>query len=139
MIEVNEASVRLFSITQGDTLVGEDDVFENHGIDEEPLTAETYEANFRAAMLPWPDSQPFFEAIGWDISNGRGGELECAHFFARQIVALEGDLVEGVRFTPDGSGSWYCAEDDKILDSLTEERMAANLEREIAAFYRRQR
>ena len=114
MEEVADISIRLFSITAWDTELDVDDELEG-------MTPAEYEANFQVTRLPWPESQPFWEALGWDISDGNGGELICAHLFARQIIATMGELVEGAKFTPDGSGVHGAVSDEDLETRLRDE------------------
>lgn len=132
MEEINRISVCLFSVTAADTLVDDDDTFTSDE-GEEPLTPESYENMFSAALAPWDDrTKSFWEAISWDISDGKGNELNCTHLFARQIIAVTGNLIDGIRFTPDGTGRWYMDDVDdpeEVVQGLTE-----RLQREVAAF-----
>ncbi len=130
MAIVNEASAGLFAITHDDTLADEETVFLSDEGDE-PFTLEEYEERFNATRAAWPEARTFFEAIGWDLSDGRGSQLICAPLFERQIIAVAFDLVDGAAFTPDGSGSWSGYDSDEPED---EEAMAERLEREVAAF-----
>ena len=145
--EIDEISISLFSITAADTIfeIGDyfdddqfdDDQFEDDDeVDEDtsdPQTADSYEANFGAASAPWDDStRTFWEAIGWDLSDGRGKELICAHLFARQIIAVEGKLVEGARFSADGSGREYFGDADG--EDGGDDVIAHRLQREVDAF-----
>jgi hypothetical protein len=136
-LEIDDISISLFSVTRDDTLADEDDeFFADPG--EELLTAESYELKFGAAMAPWDAvTRAFWEGIGWDISDGQGGELNCAHLFARQIIAVEGGLIEGARFTPDGTGRWYMNEPAEPIAGDAE--IAARLQPEIDAFLARRR
>lgn len=102
--------------------------------DDDPDEKQEWEKHFQVIRLPWPQSQPFWEAIGWDISDGRGNELVSAHWFMRAIIAAEGRLDEYARFTPDGSGRWPDAEDDEPDTSF-----ADRLQAEADAFLKRRR
>src|SRR3546814_10998413 len=66
---------------------------------------------------------PFWRAIGWDISDGAGHELICAHCFDRQIIAATGDLVEGACVNLDARGALTRAPVDEgaLEDSLKRE------------------
>jgi hypothetical protein len=132
MAALDEVSIGLFSITRDDTRSEEGMEFTaDEG--EEPFTAEEYEERFNATRAPWPEARQFYEAIGWDLSDGHDGELICAHWFARQIIAATLGLVEGARLTPDGSGKWSTHDDDDET-ATDDDDMAKRLENEVAAF-----
>src|SRR3546814_1757924 len=82
----------------------DDDSYEDEIIDT-AAEAEAWEEKFHATRLPWPQNEPFWRAIGWDISDGAGHELICAHCFDRQIIAATGDLVEGACVNLDARGA----------------------------------
>jgi hypothetical protein len=121
--ELAELSIRLFSIAQWDT-IWESAEMEN---ERERLEREEYEAQFNATRLPWTEAETFWKAIGWDISDGHGGELICAHYFTRQIIVVTGDLVDGAKFTPDGTGRWE--PDDMTASESLGERLRREAER----------
>ena len=100
MIEIDNVSIQLFCIGQIETIWHIDD---DDGPDVR-AEAAAYETQFDNVMRPYAQSQPFWELLDWDITDGNGKELNCAVWFARQIIALEGSLVDGVCFKPDGSG-----------------------------------
>ena len=102
--------------------------------DDDPEEKAAWENHFKVTELPWSQSAPFWEAIGWDISDGSGGELISAHWFMRAIIAAEGCLDPDARFTPDGSGTWPLWDDD---DGEHDQRLAETLEAEVNAFLRR--
>jgi hypothetical protein len=121
--EIDEISVKLFGIRAWETFTTDDDP-----------DKDEYEAQFNAARDLWPNSRLYWEAIGWDISDGLGGELISAHLFARQIIATRLDLVDGAKFTPDGTGA---SNTDEWGDPIEPEQgLATRLQQEAAAFLR---
>jgi len=101
MEAVDKVSIALFSIGIPETyweLDGDEDP------EEEAEQAE-YEAQFQNVMKPYRVTAPFWSALGWDITDGKGDELGSAIWFGRQIIALEGELVEGVKFHPYATGT----------------------------------
>jgi hypothetical protein len=80
-----------------------------------------YEEQFNVTKIPWTEARVFWEALGWDLSDGNENELISAHCFARQIIVVAGDLVEGVRLTIDGTGVWDPEETEAI--ETVEERL----------------
>lgn len=128
MVEIDAVSIRYFGMTFQETFADEDDEFTAEG-GEELLTHETYEASFRPALLPWPDMGVVFEVLGWDMSDGAGKELPCGHLFARQIIAVEGNLIDEATFYPDGSG---VRPDD--FDDADGEAWGASIQRQAVEF-----
>lgn len=158
--KIDGASVRLFGITQLDTNweaerdrlyysddfddvedVDDDDDADDVSDEEETETetvdyaaAETaWDLQFHVTSLSFPASEPFWRAVGWDISDGAGKELLCAHLFDRQIIAAVGSLVSGARLSLDGSGR------TELDDEHTEANLADRLDREAQEFMARRR
>lgn len=127
MQEIEAVAVSLFGVCHwGLTWIDEPD--------DDPSERDEWEGTFSVTLLPWPESRPFWEALGWDISDGRGGELISAHWFMRPIIAVEGGLDEDARYTPDGSGVTTTDCDDDRGGAL-EDRLQA----EASAFLSRRR
>lgn len=103
---IDKVSVSLFCIGPIETWWDQDE--------DAAFSEEEWELQFANVLRPYSEARPFWEAIGWDLSDGEGDELACAHWFGRQIIALEGGLVGSARFTPDGTGS--LAEDEDADD-----------------------
>jgi hypothetical protein len=83
----------------------EDDSFDIEEYRAELKAEEaSHEEKFQAVTMPWPASKPLWDVLGWDISDGKGNELICAHLFCRQIIAVEGSLIPGAHFCPEGDG-----------------------------------
>lgn len=74
-------------------------------------------------MKPYSETDRKRKILGWDITDGAGNELQCAHFFARQILIAESGWIKGVKFMPDGSGRMP----EEEMQELSEEELAANL------------
>ena len=125
--KINAVSVGLFGITEYDTY--EDELDED---DEPEEDAGEYEQQYAVASLPWPQGETFWTFIGWDISDGKGQELICSHFFARQIIAVARELVDGAKFTPDGSGIAAYDFDGSLVEP--EERWEQALQRQAERF-----
>lgn len=123
---IDAVSVGLFSLSYWCTGY---DCFE-WDPDEDRPTREQWDQLLSNAMKPYSDTHGFWEAAGWDITDGKGRELECAHYFAKQIIVAEFGNVEGVELTPDGSGSEPTYEGPE----LTEDELAERLESEVQAF-----
>lgn len=123
---IDKVSLDLLGVTQEDTR------WEVEESESEQETAERveYEEQFRVTQLPWPASEPFWRAIGWDISDGKGSELISAHWFVRQIIAAEGELVEGSHLPGKAAAIWNDAaglerlqrEVDAFMAGLTRRR-----------------
>lgn len=116
-------SVRLFGITRADTLYDnvweeiEDDAVCDGQDSEAGPSREEWERNFSNVMTPYGQALPFWTAIGWDVSDGRGNELTCLHYFGCQIIAVAGELVDGAVLTLDGSGKPFDTDpDDQARD-----------------------
>ncbi len=80
-------------------------------------------------MKPFEEVEQFWTVLGWDITDGKGAELNCAFLFGRQIIAVEGRLVEGARFCSDGSGELADQDENDGND-----RLSAALEAEVKAW-----
>lgn len=158
--EVDEVSTKLFCITAWETGYdfvrytrfaqlgnafdneeeGEDLEEEDEDLDEDESDLDDpdrviHEQQFHVTSMVWPTSEPFWHAIGWDISDGRGGELICAHLFARQIIALEAKIHPAASFFPLANGA-------PLFDGWgepikQEDRLAATLEEQAKAFLER--
>lgn len=124
MERVWEISISLFSLCDYHTEWNDD--WSDH---DDPIE---YEAAFLNVLRPYSEARPFWEALGWDISDGAGHELGCAHFFGRQIIALKRGDFENARFTLDGSGT-FCW-DGQQSEELDEEQLEARLKREADDF-----
>lgn len=142
--ELAEISIRLFGIPEWETWwpipTPEYNPVTNNvefTVEEERerIEREEYENQFGATKLPWQQAKAFWNALGWDLSDGADAELICAHCFARQIIAVTGELVDGAKFTPDGSGRWQ-PDDLDATDSL-EERLKREAEQFIIERSRR--
>jgi hypothetical protein len=141
-VAIHDASVGLFCISAWDTTSYDDDIegddaeTEEEGGEEDLDGEEVHpEDRYQVTVLPWPASKPFWEAIGWDISDGRGNELVSAHYFARQIIACVGGLVEGAEFHPNGDGT--AAFDDDGQPINRDQAWVDTLETQAAEFLRR--
>jgi hypothetical protein len=121
--EIAEISIRLFGITEWDTLW---DIPEEGPLPDVSDEEAEYELQYEPTRLPFEQARIFWEAIGWDISDGARKELVSAHCFARQIIAVTRELVEGAAFTPDGSGR-YAREDPGAEEEL-EDRLLREAE-----------
>jgi hypothetical protein len=99
---IDKVSLDLFGVTQEDTVWAAE---EGESAQEAAERVE-YEEQFRVAQLLWPGPEPFWHAIGWDISDGKGSELISAHCFVRQIIAAEGELVEGSHLPGKAPAIW---------------------------------
>lgn len=125
---LNDISNSLFCVREYDTLADDD-------LDEEAL--EKYELPFDVCDLPWDEARPFWEAIGWDISDGRGNEYPYAHYFTRQIIAATRSLMVEARFCPDGSGvAAFHPWGGKIAD---EQQFETALQAEVDRFFKNRR
>lgn len=124
MWAINDVSNALFCVTRYDT-------FADDGLDDDSI--EAHELQFDVCDLPWSQARPFWEAIGWDISDGGGDEHPYVHYFARQIVAaVRGAMLEA-KFCPAGDGK---ASFDPWGDRLDPERsMEDELNDEVARFF----
>lgn len=105
--------------------------------DDDPTEKAEYEAQFAVCDLPFAEAQGFWHFLGWDMSDGKGGELASAHWFMRQIIALVRGLDEDVVFTPDGSGKWPRLEDGDEDEDAKMQRITARLAAEVEAFQQR--
>lgn len=131
METIDRVSISLFSLSCHDT---DYDCFEwvdDDEADEGPPTPEQWETMLSNALKPYAETRPFWEALGWDITDGKGNDLRCAHYFAKQIIIAESGWVPDVRFTPDGSGAELPIEGPE----LTEEELAERLEQEVRDFF----
>lgn len=127
---IDEVSISLFSLPHGETSY---DCFEWED-DEDPPTQEQWDTLMSNALRPYSETEQFWtQAMGWDITDGQGNELKCAHWFAAQIIICETGLVDGIAFTPDGNGKEPVYEGRE----LSEEELAERLEDEVRAFLTR--
>jgi hypothetical protein len=127
---IDAVSVSLFGLPYGVTSY---DWFDWEEDGEEQPTEEQWEALLSNANRPYSETEQFWTALGWDITDGRGRELNCAHWFARQIIVCESGLVDGAVFTPDGTGKApVYAGPEPTEDELTE-----RLEDEVRSFLMR--
>jgi hypothetical protein len=161
--KIAAVSIGLFGITQWDTefchakpVFEDDDDEEDSAADESdevpPAVLDAYdlwtqarrtyqeqsvayEAQFHPTRVPWSEIEPFWLALGWDLSDGKGAELVSAHCFARQIIAAARGLVPGAVLTLDGSGAWGAEGAEQVSGDTLEER----LKREADAFIARRR
>lgn len=123
---IDKVSLDLFGVTQEDTVWAAE---EGESAQEIAERVE-YEEQFRGAQLLWPEPEPFWRAIGWDISDGKGWELISAPCFVRQIIAAEGELVEGSHLPGKTAAIWSDAaglgrlqrEVDAFMAGLTRRR-----------------
>lgn len=106
--------------------------------DDDPDEKSKWEMNFKVTTLPYADAEPFWSAIGWDVSDGKGNELLSAHWFMRPIIAAIRELEDGGTFTPDGSGHWPVIEGDGAEEEIRLAQISGRLEADVAAFFRRQ-
>jgi hypothetical protein len=127
--QIDRVSVSLFGLPYG---VTDYDCFEWSAEGEQP-TRQQWEALLSNANRPLSETEPFWTALGWDVTDGEGRELDCAHWFARQIIICETGLIEGVEFTLDGTGSEAVEEQGEP----SEEELAERLEAEVNAFLMR--
>jgi hypothetical protein len=126
MERIDAVSIGLFSLSYFDT---DYDCFDWDD-DEDPPSEERWDGLLSNALKPYGETEAFWRALGWDITDGRGRELDCAHYFARQTIIAESGWIEGVQLTPDGSGSEPVSEGSE----LTEEELAERLEQEVRDF-----
>lgn len=126
LYEIDRVSISFFCLSYNDADYDDWDWEE----DENPPSEAEWETRLSNSMKPYSDTQPFWEAIGWDITDGKGCELDCAHYFAKQIILAESGWLEGVEFTPNGSGSESVFDDEE----LDEEELAERLQEEVKAF-----
>lgn len=125
MWKIDQVSIALFSLSYYDTAYDEFEWAE----DEEAPTREQWETLMSNTMKPYSVARPFWEAAGWDITDGNGQELQCAHYYTKQIIIAEFANVEGIELTPDGTGR---EQDDE--QELPEDELAERLDREAKAF-----
>lgn len=145
--EIDALSIRLFRITEWDTYFFEyeSDDGEEAGVecwsndneeedetvsDEELERWEQFDASLLNCSRHYDETKPFWELLGWDISDGKGEEMVCAHRFLRQILAVHSGIVEGAQFCPLADGK-------RILDAQDVESLEARLGAEAQAFYAR--
>lgn len=121
---IDDTSNSLFCVTEYDTWPEDD-------WDDERLYA--HEAPYHVCDLPWGEARAFWEAIGWDISDGEGAEHPNVHYFARQIIAAVRGLMPEAKFCPAGDGK---AAFDSWGDPLDSETTAEEkLKAEVARFF----
>ena len=120
MARINDVSVSLFSIpgyrTDYDDFVWDDD----EGV--RPPTRNEWDGLMEKSLQEFSDTREFWEVIGWDITNGQNRELDCAHFFTRQIIVFESSWIEDISFTPDGSGTFE-VETRELSEAELEQRL----------------
>ena len=133
---LDEVSVSLFGITRFDTSCEDEEDWEWEG--ENPLTREEYLARFKATEVDWEQAAPYWEALGWDLTDENGKPLACAWCFERQIISTMFNLNEGANLTVDGSGTWVSdpsAESEERLEAWREqlegEALAFNQKRQL--------
>ena len=134
MDEIDRVSVALFSLPY---LATDYDDFD-WSDDEDPPTQEQWDALMSNALRPYDEqaSQFWLQGMRWDITDGKGRELACAHWFAKQIIIAESGWVEGVSLTADGSGFLPSASEEEE-PPLSEGELEERLLREVRAFYTR--
>jgi hypothetical protein len=126
MDEIDRVSISLFSLSDVDADYDDWD-WED---DENPPSKAEWDSLLSNAMKPYSETRPLWQALGWDITDGKDRELDCAHYFAKQIMLVESGWIEGAQFTPDGSGTELVYDDS----DPTEEELTERLEREAKAF-----
>lgn len=131
MERIDAVSIALFSLSHFATGY---DCFDWDADGETP-TREQWELLLSNAVKPYPETRSFWEAAEWDITDGNGRELDCAHYFTKQIIVAEYGNIEGVELTADGSGRESASDGPE----LTEEVLTERLEAEAAAFLWRHR
>lgn len=99
--KIDKISVGLFCITESDV--------EEHTIPDPidegvPLEEDEIDDRYSACYYPWEDAKPFWEAIGWDLSDADGDEHYLAARFKFQIIATLRELVPGAKLCLDGNG-----------------------------------
>jgi hypothetical protein len=130
LAHINEVSESLFSLPYWLTDYYDYDWSE---ADDPPMHAQ-WDTILANAERDFDEAREFWEALGWDLSDEKGRELNCAHWFARQIIILESSWIDDVVLTPDGSGR-FIVQDNEPLD---EDALAERLYREAEAFLLRQ-
>lgn len=119
--EIDRVSVGLFSLpywlTQYDHFIWDD-------VDDAPSEDE-WETILWNAQRQYNDARQFWDALGWDLTDENGTELDCAHWFARQIILAESGWIEGVELTPDGSGSLDLQDNEPLSEDELAERLAS--------------
>lgn len=120
--QINAASNSLFCVTRYDTYLFDDD----------PRDEDEYELAFAVCEQSWAEAAPFWTALGWDLTDDRGRELDCADEFKRQIIATVRELVPGARFCPTGDGVAAYDFDGQPIDVGA--RLGADLEDEARQF-----
>jgi len=91
MERIDAVSIGLFSLSYFDT---DYDCF-YWDDDEDPPSEERWDGLLSNALKPYGETEAFWRALGWDITDGRGRELDCAHYFARQTIIAESGWIEG--------------------------------------------
>jgi hypothetical protein len=133
MDEIDRVSISLFCLSYYETGY---DLYDWEG-DVDPPSRDQWETWLWNSMRPYSESQPFWEALGWDITDGKGQELDCAHYFTKQIIIAESGWIEGIGLTLDGSGKEPVHAN--AAEELSEEELTERLEREVQAFLLRRR
>lgn len=144
--EADAVSIKLFGITKWDTYfdiyddsVEDEDEDEDEDVDDtDPVLTDDewqrldqYLTSVSLCDQPFENSQAFWEAIGWDVSDGSGSEMLSADLFLRQILAVEAAIIEGAKFHPDANGKplfdWH---GNPMAKSMSfEEKLQAEAER----------
>jgi hypothetical protein len=122
--KIDTVSVALFSLSYWCTAY-DDFAWDD---DEARPSEEQWDAMLANAMKPYDITRPFWEALGWDITDGHGRELACAHFFAEQIIIAESGWIEGVQLSLDGSGTEPVHEGPELSEEELTHRLACEAE-----------
>lgn len=127
--KIDKISVGLFCITELD--VGKNTIPDptDMGV---PLEEDEIDDRYSACYYGWEEAKPFWEAIGWDISDSDGDEHYLANLFKFQIIATVRQLVPGARLCLDGKGIAAYSPWGGPKDELE----TANLKAEAEAFLR---
>lgn len=138
--EADELSIRLFRITLHDTYLSYDEVEDDSPdaiSDEEWERCQQFEMCLRNCDLPFEQARPFWESIGWDVSDGQGDEMRGAHLFLRQIIAVASGVIEDATFHPAADGK---PEEREVADFDAQiQSMERGLEAEAQSFLARRR
>lgn len=122
MAAINEVSNSLFCVTDYDT---------GHELEWPEDRIEDWELAFDVCGQPWEQARIFWDAIGWDLTDGNGEEHPHAHYFTRQIVAAIRGLMPEAQFHPDGTGkpAFDAWGDPHDTDAGLEERLQDEVKR----------
>lgn len=88
-----------------------------------------YDSRYSACYHDWESSKPFWEAIGWDLSDDDGEKHYLACLFENQIIATVRELVPGAQLHLDGTGRAAYNFDGERVDTVEQ-----SLERDATAF-----